>query len=321
MISTLLSQLCLIGFVAGASGPAAADNDARAWLQKMSSAVEYTNYEGTFVHVINGSTAETLRIVHKVSPEGRVSERLISLDGSGREIIRNDDEVRCVLEGDKAVVVEKRSSSPLLSSLPVYQAELDRFYQFRTVGTERVVDRDTRIIEVRPRDEYRYGHRLWLDEKTAMPLRSALIDNSGQIVEQVLFTSIELRDDISDDELQPRLSADGYKWYVDEHEGEDRSETDSDWKAESLPRGFRLTVARTHDGEEQTVDHYVYTDGLASVSVFVEPSQDTEPMTGLSTIGSANAYATTVEGYQVTAVGEVPPSTVEMIGASLRRKK
>ncbi|MBT8132358.1 MAG: MucB/RseB C-terminal domain-containing protein, partial [Gammaproteobacteria bacterium] len=258
--------------------------------------------------------------VHKVV-EGRVFERLISLDGSGREIIRKDDEVRCVLQQQKSVVVEKRESSPLLSSLPDYQAALDDYYHFKIVGRDRVASRDARIIEVRPRDEYRYGHRLWLDEETAMPLRSALISNSGAVIEQVLFTSIRLGESISDEALQPRLSAEGFKWIVEE-QSEETSADESAWQAETLPRGFKLTVARTHGMQEQKPDQYVYTDGLASVSVFVEPAPEgAKPINGLSTIGSANAYATTISGYQVTAVGEVPPSTVEMIGASLKRKE
>ncbi|MBT8137511.1 MAG: MucB/RseB C-terminal domain-containing protein [Gammaproteobacteria bacterium] len=317
----LISQLCLLSVFAGASGPAAMDGDPRLWLQKMAEAVENTNYEGTFVHRLAGDTLETMRIIHRVDANGRISERLISLDGSGREIIRNDDEVRCILEKEKSVVVEKTEASPLLSSLPSYHAELDALYRFKTVGRERVVDRDARIIEVRPRDEYRYGHRLWLDEQTAMPLRSALIDNSGAIVEEVLFTSITLRDDISDAELAPRLSADGYKLYGNKP-ASPRPDASQEWKAQALPRGFRLTVARTHDSEQEKVEHYVYTDGLASVSVFVEQAAaDAKPVTGLSTIGSANAYETTIDGYQVTAVGEVPPSTVEMIGASLKRTR
>ncbi|MDH3768769.1 MAG: MucB/RseB C-terminal domain-containing protein, partial [Gammaproteobacteria bacterium] len=240
----------------------------------------------------------------------------------GREIIRNDDEVRCILQDHKSVVVEKRASSPLLSSLPEYQNELDDLYRFKVVGRDRVARRDTRVIEVRPRDEYRYGHRLWLDTETAMPLRSALINNSGAVVEQVLFTSIRIGEEISDDALQPRLSAEGYSWTTVEDQGSDTENVESNWQAEELPRGFKLTVARTHGGTEKKPDQYVYTDGLASVSVFVEqPQADAKPMSGLSTIGSANAYATMIGGYQVTAVGEVPPSTVEMIGASLKRKK
>jgi len=317
---TLISQICLVSIVAGASGPGAPDADPRVWLQRMGEAVENSSYEGTFVHFIKGDTAETLRIVHRVTETGRVSERLISQDGSGREIIRNDDEVRCILENEKSVVVEKRESSPLLSSLPNYRRELDALYRFESVGRDRVAGRDTRVIEVRPRDEFRYGHRLWLDEQTAMPLRSELIDNSGAMVEQVRFTSITWRDNISDEELKSRLPDETYT--LDVQKPADIRADASDWQAEALPRGFKLTVARTHDAEEQKVDHYVYTDGLASVSVFVEPTQaDAEPMSGLSAIGSANAYATTVDGYQVTAVGEVPPSTVEMIGASLKRKK
>ena len=285
----------------------------------MAYAVENLTYEGTFVHIINNDTVEVMRIVHKVSDDGKVTERLISNDGS-REIIRNDDEVRCVLGENKSVVVDRHKQSPLLASLPMPQAGLDDLYNFVMGGRERVANRDTRIVEVRASDEYRYGHRLWLDEQTALPLHSALIDQDGEIVEQVLFTTISLDESIPDERLRPSLTPDeGYRVFVGEGDQDAASETG--WQAESLPRGFKLTVARSHDSDS-TRQHYVYTDGLASVSVFIERVESgNEPMNGLSTIGSATAYATIVGDYQITAVGEVPPSTVEMIGASLRRRQ
>lgn len=323
----IVSQLCMLAFVAGANGPsAAAYNDAQVWLERMTAAVDKISYEGTYVHIINQSTAETMRIIHKVDKDGRVKERLISLDGEGREIIRNGDEVRCTLKGDKSVVVDRIPRSPVLASLPGYQQGLEELYRFISIGKDRVANRDTRIIEVRPRDEFRYGHKLWLDEETAMPLRSALINNAGEIVEQVLFTSISLGKVISDEELQPSLAADeNYRWFVDDESVEStQSATGAGWQAGALPRGFKLTVTRTteNDTSARKVEHYVYTDGLASVSVFVQRNaEDSPPLEGLSRIGAANAYGTTIDGYQVTAVGEVPPSTVEMIGASLKRQQ
>ncbi|MBT8144998.1 MAG: MucB/RseB C-terminal domain-containing protein [Gammaproteobacteria bacterium] len=320
MIS-IVSELCVLAALAGASP--VVNDDPQVLLERMAYAVEHLSYEGTFVHIIQDHKAETMRIIHKVE-DGHVTERLISLDGSGREIIRNGDEVRCVLEGEKSVVVDSHQQSPLLASLPRQRDGLEDHYRFQLTGAERVANRDTQIIEVRPLDEYRYGHRLWLDQSTGLPLRSALIDNNGDIVEQVLFTSISVDKSISDDELKPSLAAgEGYRWFVEEGgEHEAAAAEAASWQAENLPRGFKLTVASSENGETTTRQHYVYTDGLASVSVFVERvADDAPPMDGLSTIGSANAYATTIDGYQVTAVGEVPPSTVEMIGASLRRRR
>lgn len=313
-----IGQICLLSVMAGASGADAPDSDPRAWLERMTNTVQNQSYEGTFVHIINGEAVESMRIIHKVT-DGQISERLVSLDGSGREIIRNDDEVRCILQEEKTVVVERPEASSFLSPLAKFQTGLENFYDFKMVGRSRVANRDTRVFEVLPRDEFRYGHRLSLDEQTGMPLRSELIDKNGTVVEQVLFTSITLRDDITDDELQQRLPVDGYKWFVREEQSDSASDS---WEADFLPEGFSLTVARTHDSKEQKRDQYVYSDGLATVSVFVEqPDAAVEPMNGLSSIGSANAYATMIDGFQVTTVGEVPPSTVKMIGTSIRRRK
>lgn len=314
----MVSELCVLAALAGAT--ADTGNDPARWLERMAHAVENLNYEGTFVHIIQNDTVEVMYVVHKVSEDGKVSERLISNDGS-REIIRNDDEVRCVLGDNKSVVVDRHVQSPLRDSLPMPQAGLDGLYNFEMGGRERVANRDTRIVEVRASDEYRYGHRLWLDEQTALPLHSALIDNDGEIVEQVLFTTISVDESIPDEKLRPSLTPDkDYRVFVGEADRDDAA-GEAAWQAESLPRGFKLTVARSHD-VDSTRQHYVYTDGLASVSVFIERVESgNEPMSGLSKIGSATAYARIDGDYQITAVGEVPPSTVEMIGASLRRRQ
>ncbi len=314
----LVSELCVLAALAGATPQA--DNDPAQWLERMAYAVERLNYDGTFVHIIKNDTVEAMRIVHKVGEDGKVSERLISLDGS-REIIRNDDEVRCVLEGNKSVVVERHKQNPLLERLPLPRAGLESLYSFEMAGRQVVANRNTRIIEVMPRDEYRYGHRLWLDEQTALPLHSALIDKGGAIVEQILFTTISVDESISDEKLRPSIATgENYRWFVAKDSRDDPA-GEAAWQAESLPRGFRLTVARKQ-GDDSETQHYVYTDGLASVSVFIEKvGSGNEPLSGLSSIGSATAYATTVGDYQITAVGEVPPSTVEMIGASLKRRQ
>lgn len=319
-MSTLLRSLIVLAPLT-AAGVALADDDPRVWLQRMTDAVERLSYEGELIHISDGKF-ETMFVARRVSDDGRVSERLVSRE-SGREVIRRDERVKCILQEERSVVVASQQS-PLRTSLPVYSRELDRYYAFIWHGEGRVIDRDARVIEVRPRDRFRYGHRLWLDVESSMPLRAAMLDEAGNIVEQILFTSLSLSGEIEDEALEAKLEHDDFTWIVnDEHASGKRPAADDqaapEWQPAQVPGGFELAVVR---GEPSGREHQIYSDGLAAVSIFIEEGRPELPVPdGLTTIGTANAWTTTVEGHKVTVLGEVPPSTVEMIGASLKRRR
>lgn len=310
MIS-IMTELCALTALASAG---IATDDPAQWLERMADAVENLNYRGTFVYTSADTGAMGhMKIEHQVV-DGKVYEKLTEV-GNGREIVRDDKAVRCRFEGGDPIVVD-RYESPLQAALPAIDDNLHRFYRFSPVerSDKTVAERTVRIIEVRPRDNYRYGYKLWLDERTAMPLQSALIDSAANIIERVMFTTIDIAEDASAVAAPEAAQAARALPEPDMEEGA--------WRASELPAGFRLTVARTTSDGGVEQEHYVYTDGLATVSVFVErAADDADPITAVSNLGSANAYVTTVDGYQITAVGEVPPSTVEMIGASLRRRR
>ncbi|HSG64661.1 MAG TPA: sigma-E factor regulatory protein RseB domain-containing protein, partial [Gammaproteobacteria bacterium] len=187
--------------------------DASMWLARMNSAVEQLNYRGVFVHM-QASTAETMLIVH-ANHDGQVSERIMSLDGAGREIIRKGEEVRCILPDSEVVLLEDSdNTSPLTAVLPNYTEALADHYDFNLHRrAARVADRRTQIISILPKDDLRYGYRLWLDADTAMPLKSQLVDETGATVEQVLFTRIEIIDSIPKSELEPTINTEGFAFY------------------------------------------------------------------------------------------------------------
>jgi sigma-E factor negative regulatory protein RseB len=291
--------------------------DARDWLDRMSRALEGMSYEGTFVHVHQGR-AETLYVVHRASGAAS-SERVLSLDGAGREIIRREDEVTCILPDRQIVLVEGREeATPLQSAIPDYAPGLERVYRFSMEGEERVAGRRTHLVDIEPVDAYRYGYRLWLDAETAMPIRSQLQDERGRVVEEILFTSIEFPEEIPEERLRPSIPTEGYTWY--RKDDRVRPLETTRWRAMRLPDGFALTSARikTIAGSQWPVHHLVYSDGLAAVSVFVEhPEASHDAALGLSQMGGANAYSVERDGRLVTAVGEVPPATVETIARSV----
>jgi sigma-E factor negative regulatory protein RseB len=307
-------------------------DDPRQWLQRMNKALATRNYDGTFFH-ISGGRVETMRIVHRVR-SGRVAERLQSLDGSGREFVRANEQLTCYLPDQHTVLVEpQQNPGPFLGALPQFDAAVSDFYHIEALPEARILGRAARVIAVNPKDQFRFGYRLWLDEKTSMPLKTQLCDSHGQIIEQILFARLEMPENIPDSDLAPTVRTDGMRWVRQGPSVDNASAPLAAYRASQLPPGFRLTVqgAQTLGGASAPASHLVYSDGLATVSVFVEEqgssdsgvpaaadAQPQPPMQGLARVGSGYAFSTVVQGHQVTAVGEVPAQTVEFIAHSVR---
>jgi sigma-E factor negative regulatory protein RseB len=301
----------------------------RQWLERMNQALTSRNYDGVFSHWQDGKV-EMLRIVHR-NQNGHVTERLVSLDGSGREFIRTGTELTCYLPDKRTVLVETQSApGSLLGSFPTFDEKSAGFYDIQELTRTRINRRDTRVIAVTPRDEFRYGYRLWIDESTAMPLRTQLCDAHGRIIEQVVFASLTLASHIPDSAFRPEVATEGFQWLRNDPRpvGADVPNTSALWSALQLPPGFRMTVrsAQVLPGAHDPVAHLVFSDGLASVSVFVESRsaalpQDQPPVSGVANVGSASAFSTVIDGHKVTAVGEVPPATVRFIASSVKRSE
>jgi sigma-E factor negative regulatory protein RseB len=300
----------------------AGDREARQWLERMSEALATRNYEGRFFH-LRDSRSEAMRIFHRVDKSGRVTERLVSLDGSGREIIRNQAEVICYLPDRRTVLVEKRTDdNTLLAAVPSYNEQLEAHYNIERGPFTKALGRRTQVIMVQPRDQFRYGYKLWLDDETAMPLKSQLQDRDGKVIEQILFAELNFRERIPAESLKPSVSSEGFRWVRQDVQPRLAAEQMGGWGVIRLPAGFRLTAWRMQfiAGSRVPVQHLVYSDGLASVSVFIEPSDPrAQPMRGLAQVGGAFAFSRALDGHQVTAVGEVPPVTVEAIAASVTK--
>jgi len=297
---------------------AADDEDAHAWLERMTRSLATRNYDGRFLRLGNGRT-ENMRIVHRVAA-GVVTERLVSLDGNGREVIRTPSEVMCYLPDRRTVVVEPRTDrDPLLGTVPKYNAGLKANYIIAAPLSARVMGRQARLVTVAPRDEFRYGYRLWLDQESAMPLKSELCDAQGNAIEQIVFADLQLPATIADELLRPSMSTEGFRWI--------RQETPrvvvpqgAGWIVANPPKGFRLTITRIQTVGGASVRHMVFSDGLASVSVFIESRMTDNEKPGPVRVGTAHAYSTEVQDHRVTAVGEVPANTVRALATTVARE-
>jgi sigma-E factor negative regulatory protein RseB len=299
---------------------AAASDDPRDWLARTDQALSKRNYEGVFVHERAGES-ETLRVIHRLDGEG-VTERLQSMDGSGREFIRKGTQLICYLPDQRTVLVEKSPDSALLlTGLPHIDASTTGQYDVTELARTRVSGRAAHVIAIAPLDQLRYGYRIWIDEATAMPLKTQLRDSHGGVLEQIVFTSLKMFAHIPNSELEAGIDAHAYRWVRRDADPVDAHTLPVSWQADALPPGFRMTASTQQMLPAGPVEHLVFSDGLASVSVFIEigrAGSADRVSDDAATLGTSSAYSTVVQGYRVTAVGEVPPETVRVIAQSMR---
>ncbi len=314
-----LGQVSWLGLLTLGAAVALADQP-REWLARADQAVATRNYRGIFVHEHAGES-ETLRVVHRAD-SGGVAERLVSMDGSGREFIRKGSQLYIYLPDRRTVLVEHNPAAGLwLRGLPSLDDAARSAYDIRELARARVSGRDARLISIAPLDALRYGYRVWIDEATALPLKTQLRDGDGTVLEQIVFTELSLPAHIADTELEPGIDAREFRWVQHGAGGNEGAGMAASWQAGALPRGFRMTASARRMLPRGPVEHLVFSDGLASVSVFIEHAQAQGPAPGADgavRFGISSAYSTAVEGYRVTAVGEVPPDTVRTIALSIR---
>lgn len=307
-----------IAVIAVALGANAQERRPNEWLDQMAQVVDTLSFEGTVIRRRNGES-EALKVVRKVV-DGVVQERLVSQEGNGLEIIRNGTEVYCILPDRKSVLVEYWDDDiTLFSTLPASDLQFGSAYDLAIVREERVAGRRAVLLAVRPHDAYRYGHRVWLDRATAFPLKTELVGPDGALLEQLKFAEVALDPEIAPESLQPSLDLESFTWYPEPVKA-DAETIDSDWFSQDLPPGFRpLSAMREQMDDAPPVEHLIFSDGLATVSVFVTEAADSADRGG-SIAGSSNTHSVVTDGHLVTAIGEVPPATVRRIAVSMRRR-
>lgn len=311
----------LVGSIGGAWATEPAGDTPQQWLQRMSRSLHTLSYEGTFVYV-SGPRMETFKIRHLVDDQGE-REHLITLNGVPREVLRSGTAVTSILPDARSVFTQ---SGEQAASFPIALGEafdhLGQFYSFHLRGVDRIAERGSRQLHVKPRDEYRYGYRLWLDEQTAIPLRVDLLDETGYPLEQVMFTAFRLLDDAQRAaELQGSPTIESQRASMPALNAPIGAPEDppAPWKIASLPEGFEMLshMKEQLPGSSQPVDHVVFSDGLVAVSAYMERMPNRKGLTGLSRMGAFSAFGMQLNDFQVTVVGEVPPKTVERIGRAI----
>lgn len=275
--------------------------DANDWLERIGPALAEQDYQGTLV-TVSGTRIETMEVFHAFD-QGRERMRLVTLTGPHREVIRDDQMVMCIGTGIESVGYD---ADPAGRWNPAGQfanaADLDGYRaELGMVG--RVAARDAQVVNLQPRDSWRYGYRLWLDRKTGLPLRIALLGEEGTALEQMAFTELSVGTRPSDRDLQPSTRQ-GLRRVQTLGPGK---QADPGWRVESPPRGFVLRAGRRLGESVQLL----YSDGLASISIYIEPVAGSRR--GQSTMhrGAVHAYSLWQGGRRVVAIGKVPAATAE----------
>ena len=279
----------------------------------MGLALRSLDFEGTLVYLLD-SRLETLHLVHRVDG-GQVQERLVSLSGPVRVVTRSRGQVTCTMRDGHPISVKSHSGRWLLRTQPIDPAALAGRYRVELQGSARVAGRETDVVSIVPLDALRYGYRFHLDRETGLPLKSDLIDLDGNMIEQLLFTSVTL----GEPEASPPPLPDNPETVADAAPAPAAFTT---WHFDSRPAGFEQTM---HDAMQDPsgvpVEHFVFSDRLSSYSVYIELDAD-DGLQGVTRMGAAHAAGRRVGDYQITAVGEVPAATVEaaVVGVSAARE-
>jgi sigma-E factor negative regulatory protein RseB len=314
-----LAPLVLLALFVAAQARA---DDPTQWLARVAQAARTHNYVGTIVYQ-RGNRVETSRIVH-FNQGGMEYEKLTSLDGPAREIVRGQGEVRFYYPDAKFVRVEPRTFRNAFPSLsPEQQKSLKEYYNFKIVAGERVGGIAADIVVFEPKDGLRYGHRFWSDAVTGLLLKARVIDERGEVVEQFAFTDIQVNAKVDKSMVEPSWPTVPADWRVKELSAGDVALHDTGWTVTRVPPGFTKIMEgfRKLRNRQNPVAQLVFSDGLVAVSVFVEPAASIQvPMGMQASQGGLNVYYVKQDDNLVTVMGEVPGATIRQIGNSVAHR-
>lgn len=316
-----------VGTLAQAQTPAAASPSAEAqkrtlteWLTRIHDASRQRAYVGTFV-VSAGGEMSTSRIWHVCDGQQQM-ERIDTLTGEPRITLRRNSDVITFAPESKRAWVDKRDSLGLFPELLRTPRNLiPEFYSHRETGVDRVAGHKTHVLEIVPRDALRFGYRIWSEQGTGLVVKLQTLDAKGQVLEQLAFSDLELDAPVSMGKLSQLMrNTRGYEVYqprlrktTAEAEG---------WRLSEPVPGFQSMSCHVRESEtgSDAPMHWVFSDGLASVSLFVQahdPARHTRENSMVS--GATHSISRKLGDHWVTVMGEVPTPTLEQFVRVLER--
>src|SRR5258706_3564594 len=278
------------------------------WMARKTSESRRFEYQGVMIYAHDGRI-DSMRVSRSLGPSGPRDE-IVALNGDQRVLVREDGHL--TFSDPKGAKLDVAVGEfPLLARDPAEFGAAAAQYRVTLAGRDRVAGLDSTVLDANPSDQSRYGYRLWVEPSSGMLLGSNLEGPDGQTVQQLMFTSIALSPRASLPKLAPPSSTS--KDLIGKVVG------DPGWKVSWLPAGFRLIGTPTHPTGQT---HLLYSDGLAYVSVYIEPFHEgAAPMNGNVRRGAVNLYAQPVGDRQVVVIGDVPATTAERIARAVEQAK
>ena len=298
-------------------------NEPFAWLQRATSAARSQNYSGTFVHT-NGDRISTFRVTH-LNVNGEEHERIEPLDGPPHEIVRKNEEMYCHFPDAKTVRLDTRITARFFPSILRSTPEsITSSYEVKLGKVERILGHDCQWLRLEPKDKLRFEQRVCAEAHTGLVLRAKTLNEQAQVIEQYTFTELRLGAQAGRPaEVRSNFEQRVRQWRTDKQPREEARTAETGWTVTNVPAGFQKVteLKRTLPGRSQPVSQIVLSDGLASVSVFVEanaPSERTEEAS--SEDGTTTFFSRPMGDHRVTVLGEVPLATAQQVGRSVARR-
>jgi sigma-E factor negative regulatory protein RseB len=314
-IAITLLGLIPAGFAAGQTPRPA---DAAGWLNLMANAPAQTAFSGVYIHQYGGHV-ETTRLIHAVDSSGE-HEKLESMDGPAREVIRTNTDIVCYLPDAKVIKYDRKRARRFFPAMVNDVPVLLENYTASLGAQDRVAGFECQWVKLEPKDGYRFGHRFCAEANSGLVLRAMMLSSQQEVLEQYRFTQIVMGSSITSDLIKSEYADKKGVWQTDDSSLRDVLSADSGWSVKTPPAGFRkvLEVKRRMTGKPEPAVHQIYSDGLAAVSVFIEPPRNSAtPPPALLRQGSYNFYVRNLPDHLVTVVGEVPQNSLKLIGDNL----
>jgi sigma-E factor negative regulatory protein RseB len=305
---------------------AGTDRRVNDWLIRVHEASRRRAYVGIFV-VSAGDRMSSARIWHVCDGEQQM-ERVESLTGAPRSTFRRNDQVVTFLPQSRVVVEEKRESLGLFPNLLRSNASsIAKFYRVSASGSERVAGFEADRVQLWPQDSLRFGYRVWTEKNSGLIVKMQTLDNDGHVLEQAAFSELQLDAPVSMTSLTQMMSkTEGYQ--VEKPDMVKITASAEGWALKTAVPGFksmscyrrlvRAGVGATKDNALQ----WVFSDGLASVSLFVEVfDSHRHGAPGSTAMGATHTLTRRIGDWWLTVVGEVPPQTLAVFAQGLERIK
>jgi sigma-E factor negative regulatory protein RseB len=310
-----------LAFGVACGAQAAPADDPMAWLQRAAQAARNASYAGTYVHT-NGERTNTVRVTH-VNVGGEEHERIEPLDGPPHEIVRKNDEMFCYFPDAKTVRLDRRINAVFFPS--IFRASPESIaasYKVELGQKERVLGYDCQWIRLEPRDNLRYAQRLCAEVGTGLIVRAKAMNAERQVIEQYTFTDLRLGNQVGRADAKSIFQARVKRWTTDAQPRDEAKTVETGWVVGQLPPGFRKVteLRRSFPGRDKPVSQLIFTDGIASVSVFVEPNPGPGTPESSNEDGTTTFYARPMGEHLVTVLGEVPLAAARQVGQSVARQ-